>query len=920
VVTDYYQSFEAAAARFASQTAVEVQRSDRVDRVTYAALRNEAERVAALLSASGVAAGDRCVLLADNSARWCAAYLGILRLGGVALPFDTAYRPTQIATLLEDSGARVIFSLPRYLPAVQEAAQELGLACLIILLQGAAPGCETLDEALVRAELVAPPTCQRALEDPAVILYTSGTTSDPKGVVLTHGNLLGEIEAIRGVICLDHQDCVLGVLPLFHALAQVANLLLPLVSGSRVVFLESVNTTEILRALDERNATAFCCVPQFFYLLHKRIEQKLAASGVLRRAAFRALLRTSGQVRRLTGINIGPYLFRPVHRFFGKRMRILVTGGSRFDSAVGRDLHRMGFDLLQAYGLTECTGGATVTRLGETWTGSVGKALPGVEVKILASGSSRQPGNGEGEVLIRGPIVMQGYYNRPDANAETLREGWLHTGDLGRFDRKGRLFITGRKKDVIVLGSGKNIYPEDVEAHYLQSPYIKEMCVVGWLRPGEPSSERLHAVVVPDLDVLRRQKIVNAREIIRFEIETLSVQLPSYKHVLSFDIWQDELPRTTTRKLKRFEILERIRNQSSTSAEASPEQVLDAEEAIWATDPVVAPILSAIDEFASGRGPLRPAANLEIDLGLDSMERVELFTHLERVFEKSIPEEVSSRVYTVRELVDAVRATPPGKGTARLRAALAWDDLLHREPPQDPAFASLLKPRPFLSPVLFLVIKTVYFVACFLFRFRVRGREHLPQSGPFLICPNHQSYIDPFLLASALPFRIVRDVFFVGASEFFASPVMQRVARLIHLIPVDPDSNLVRAMQAGAFGLRNGKVLVLFPEGERSIDGSVRKFKKGASILATHMQVPVVPVALDGPFKIWPRGRAPQRLGRVRMHFGEPLPPPQRPVLAAAGVAGEQQYTATIELLRSRVEELWHSLRLRKGVQEAVGD
>jgi long-chain acyl-CoA synthetase len=515
-------------------------------------------------------------------------------------------------------------------------------------------------------------------------------------------------------------------------------------------------------------------------------------------------------------------------------------------------------------------------------------------------------------------MVMQGYYNRPDANAEVLREGWLHTGDLGRLDSSGELFITGRKKDVIVLGSGKNIYPEDVEAHYFQSAYIKELCVVGLSRQGGPSLERLHAVVVPDFDLLRQQRIVNAREIIRYEIETLSVQLPSHLRVMSFDVWQEDLPRTTTRKLKRFEILEKLRSREVESPEKADERPFDPKEAAWATDPAVAPVFRAIAQITSAE-QLRPGDNLELDLGLDSMERVELLTHLERVFETSIPEEAASQIYTVRELVEAVQMGPREVGATRSQAPPAWDLLLHGKPPEDPAFAALLRPRPVLNLALFLVIKSVYVAARILFRLRVSGRESLPPSGPFLLCPNHQSYVDPFLVVSALPFRIVRDVFFVGASEYFASPLMQRIARLIHLIPVDADSNLVRAMQAGAFGLRHGKVLVLFPEGERSIDGSVRRFKKGASILATHLQVPVVPVALDGLFEVWPRGKRPQRLGRVRLHFGEPLTPPKKLAPAAEPLAREQYYTAAVETLRNRVEELWESLRLGKGAQEPAG-
>ena len=356
------------------------------------------------------------------------------------------------------------------------------------------------------------------------MLYTSGTTSDPKGVVLTHGNLRAEREGAFRVIRVDERDAILAILPLFHALAQIANLLLPLTAGTRIVFLETVNSAEMMRAFVERRITAFCVVPQFYYLLHQRISERVAASGWLARAAFRSLVAVNTWTRSWLRLNLGPLLFRQAHAAIGGRMRIMLCGGSRFDPKVGRDLFGIGFNIVQAYGLTECSGAATATRLGDPHIDTVGPPLEGVEVRIApdpAAAPDRE--YQDGEVLIRGPIVMAGYHNRPDVNAVALAGGWLHTGDLGYLDRGGRLVITGRKKEIIVLASGKNIYPEEVEAHYGTSPFIKELCVLGVALPGAPSAERLHAVVVPDLEVMRERRIVNFREIIRFDLESLSL-------------------------------------------------------------------------------------------------------------------------------------------------------------------------------------------------------------------------------------------------------------------------------------------------------------------------------------------------------------------------------------------------------------
>jgi long-chain acyl-CoA synthetase len=912
---NFYECFAETVRRHGGALAVEVQRRDALESFTYTQLEGMAEAAAARLEAQGLAPGERCALLADNDAHWCATYLGVLRLGAVGVPLDTNYSPKQIAALLRDCGAKIVVTTPRYRSSVCEAVAQCGGACQVLQL----------------AELAAPAAggpCSGGSvgparrEDPAVILYTSGTTSDPKGVVLTHGNLLAERESVFEIINVDERDTILGVLPLFHALPQLANLLLPFVVGARVVFLETVNTTELLRALEERGISIFCCVPQFFYLIHARVMQQVEAAGRAQRAAFRTMLRLNGWLRGRLGMNAGPLLFRRVHRVMGSRMRLLITGGSRFDPGIGQDLFRMGFNILQAYGLTECSGAATVNRPGDPQVDSVGQALPGVEVRIAPPDAS-MPGV-DGEVLIRGPIVMPGYFNRPAVNAEILRDGWLYTGDLGTLDASGRLRITGRKKDVIVLSSGKNIYPEEVEAHYAQSPYIKELCVMGLERPGEPAAERLHAVVVPDFEVMRERKVVNTREILRYEIDSLSIRLPGHKRILSYEIWTDVLPRTTTRKLKRFEIARRrAENARTAEATAAPRPPLGPAEAAWAAQPEVARALEAVREACKHKvaGDIRPDANIELELGLDSMERVELLTHLEEIFGTKVPDEVTQKIYTVRDLISAL-VPAEGGGEAGGSAAAGgdvWARLLGAGPggiPKDDAeLCGLLKQKAVPTAIAFVATHTATMVARLLLGLRVAGIERLPDEGACVLCPNHESYLDPFLLVGTLPWKTFRRLFFVGASEYFATPLRAWLARQVKIVPVDPDTNLVRAMQAGAFGLQHGKVLILFPEGERTVDGEIKKFKKGAAILSLHLRAPIIPVALRGLFEIWPRGRSfawkkflPGSGARIRVRFGAALAP--GPVLPE-GVTlrdAEARYAAATAELRDAVAAMWNEI------------
>lgn len=898
--------FLAAAERVPQQAAVEVFRPQGLDTYTFRDVRERAERTARLLLAHGCTPGTRCAILADNDACWCSTYLGILSLGAVSVPLDTSYKAAQVRTVLADSGAPLVFTTASHLHTAQEACTGMAAAPRIVMIAGSAHGLASLDDPSDNAAAL--PPCPAIPSDPAVILYTSGTTSDPKGVVLTHGNLLAERDAVLQIVDITGDDRILGILPLFHALAQIANLLLPFTTGARVVFLETLNSSEMMRALEERQITAFCVVPQFFYLLHQRVVERVAARSATARAAFRALLAVNGWLRRRLGINAGRWLFPPVHAALGGRMRVMVTGGSRFEPRIGRDLYGMGLNIIQAYGLTECSGAATLTRPGDHHIESVGQALAGVEVRILEVPDGQARDHRDGEVLITGPIVMAGYHNRPDTTAATLQDGWLHTGDLGYLDAGGRLHITGRKKEMIVLASGKNIYPEEIETVYGQSPYVSDICVLGVARPDDPSSERLHAIVVPNFDLMRERGIVNTREVVRFDIEGLSLQLPHHKRVLGFDIWREPLARTTTRKLRRHEIERLYHERAREAAAPAGQPAWRDDDQAWAADAHVQKALTAIRAAAKPGAIVTPAASLELDLGLDSMERVELLARLERICRAPVRPDVAQGIYTVRELVEALRtsSTPAGDHAA---TGDPWRHMLESDP-ADPALRSILDPKPVFAPFAFMVAHIVYATAWLLLGLRVSGRDNLRPEGPYLISPNHQGYLDGFLLMSSLPYPVFRRLFFVGASEYFATPLTAYLARLMNIVPVDADTNLVRAMQAGAFGLRHGKILVLFPEGERSPDGTPRTFKKGAAILASQLDVPIVPVAIHGAFDVWPRGKGirwrallPWAGTRTTLRFGTPIQPG-----AAGETAGAARYAALTDVLRKEVVAMWTTL------------
>jgi long-chain acyl-CoA synthetase len=917
----FYDRFRECAGRWPRNVALEIQRRDRVESYTYAELRRMAESIGHWLTENGFEPGSRLAILADNHPRWVAAYLGVIAAGCTAVPLDTALHADQIAKLLKDSGSSLLFTDVKHVPIASKAVAELPIG---LVLTNPADLKDQRTQARWLGDLdsifAAGPRnfipLPSTLEGVSCLLYTSGTTADPKGVMLIHANLLGEVEAVLDWAPVGADDVVLGLLPLFHALAQMANLLLPLVIGARVVYLESLNTGELLRALRERGITAFAVVPQFFYLIHQRIFEEAAKRGAVTRWMLKALMAINRMLRRI-GLNAGPIFFGKVHETFGKKMRYLITGGSRFDPAIGHDFYALGIDVLQAYGLTETTGAAFATLRDDNVIGSVGKPMKGVEAKIVDPQPQEDGGPAIGEVAIRGAVVMKGYWNRPDATAAVLNDGWLMTGDLGYFDSNGNLFLTGRKKEVIVLSNGKNIYPEEVEAHYLKTPFIKEICVMGLeARAGDPTSERLHAVVVPNFEVLRERKIVNMKEVIRFDIEGLSTQLPSTKHIGSYEIWQAELPRTTTRKLRRFEIEKRVRaNQQKgqlPSTEVSPERALSAEDQAWLEDPEVQRAFPIVRARARNKADaIGPSDNLELDLGLDSMQRVELLVALEEQLGGDVEESRLAEVYTVRDLVDIVRESAArGKTLPASRTQSAgWKAILEEES-TDPDVLALAGPRPFSEAFFFFLSRIVQVFALDRFDLHVSGLEKLPASPPYIICSNHQSFLDPIIMGSVLPWRVFRHWFAVGTSDIFGSGFMRRLARWLRVVVVDPDLNLIPAMRAGAFGLRHGRVLVLYPEGERSIDGKPRIFKKGAAILAIHLHVPIVPVAIEGFYEAWPRSKKFQGFKPLKIVFGDPIYPPDE------SQASEEAYARLTAELKARVVEMWEKLRAKKSVNK----
>jgi long-chain acyl-CoA synthetase len=389
----------------------------------------------------------------------------------------------------------------------------------------------------------------------------------------------------------------------------------------------------------------------------------------------------------------------------------------------------------------------------------------------------------------------------------------------------------------------------------------------------------------------------------------LSQQAASTKRIGSYEISQEDLPRTTTRKIKRFEVEKRVKanatQKADDDAELPIEQPLSDDDTAWLNRPDVQRALQVVRASAATTPPtLRPNHNLELDLGLDSMQRVELLSRIEEQLGGNVEESQLAGIYTVRDLIDAVLQSP-STGVANQRPAFAgWKTILAEEP--DPAAVySLVHPQPFSTAFWYFLSRLIQVVALDRLDLHVTGIDKLPTSGAYIISSNHQSYLDPLVLASILPRQAMCKAFAVGTSEIFGQGLMLRLARSLRVVVVDPDANLIPAMRAGAFGLRQGRPLILYPEGERSIDGTPKVFKKGAAILSIHMQVPIVPVAVEGLYAVWPRNKSFQGFGPVKMTIGDPIIPPPE------SEASEEAYEKLTADLKTRVVTMWNDLRRR---------
>lgn len=774
---------------------------------TYAQLEAAARRFAARLAEAGAGRGDRVVLWSENRPEWVAAFWGCLLRGVAVAPIDERHSEDFFARVVRITGPKAIL--------LGEAPQPRALP----------PGVPVwrLEELDWRTPGPPPPPVEIAASDIVQILFTSGATADPKGVVITHRNILANIVPVEREIrkYLHYARPFrpirfLNLLPLSHMFGQAMAAFIPPILGGTVIFLRTQDPREIVRQIRTRRISVMVSVPRILELLREYILAMAPEAGQPAPAGERFWRRW--------------WRYRRVHSLFGWKFWSFIVGGAALDAALEEFWGNLGFAVIQGYGLTEAAPIVTLNHPFHARRGSVGKPIAGVEIRIAP----------DGEVLVRGPNITSGYYNDPEATAEAFEDGWLHTGDIGELDAEGRLYIKGRKKEMIVLPDGRNVFPEDVEKVLQSIGGVREAAVVGLLGAG---GESVHAALVLD-------EGADAESVVR----QANARLEEHQRIRGYTVWPEpELPRTEgTRKLKR-----RLIRQRLSGGAAQP-----------AARPAEDPVAAILARYAGGR-TVTPETSLD-ELGLSSLDRIELMVALEQQLGRTLDEAAFSSARTVAELRQLEKAPPA--------------------PPAEPfEFPRWSRTRWAHWHRVFHLNAWVLWLARVFAWVRVEGRENLEGlEPPVLFASNHQGYFDTPILFIAMPWKwrhrlapAMRKEFFDAHFhperfpwwKFLTNSLNYYLACLIfNAVPIPQrEAGAREALRYLGELAAEGWCPLIFPEGKHSRDETVLPFLPGIGMMAARLRIPVVPIRIHGSNRVLhPDWRFP-RPGIVRVKIGRPV-------------------------------------------------
>jgi len=757
----------------------------------------------------------KTIILSENRDGWAYALFSIWLNRGIAVPVDAISTAHDIAYIINDCKPECIWVSRDKLELAKQAmseAQQDNLTVNII---------DDLEQVELKGEKA---NIEYDSQDTALIIYTSGTTGSPKGVMLSFENMDANIHAVSVEVPIFNEERkTMILLPLHHVLPLVGSLVAPLVTGGGVAFAPSMAAGDIISTLQNNQIGIIIGVPRLWSTLYKSIKNKIDANFVTR-----MLFKLCAAVGSRT---LSRTIFKSVRTKMGGKIAYCVSGGAALDKEIGEGLKTLGLDVLEGYGMTEAAPMISFTRPDDICPGCSGQPVPSVQVEIR-----------DGEVCAKGKNIMQGYYNRPEETAEILKDGWLYTGDLGHLDDHGRVVITGRRKEIIVLSNGKNVNPTEIE--FKLENYQKYVREAGVIQDGD----MLRAIIVPEREWASAMSDEEVEQALKREVlEPYNLTVAPYKKLMSLFVYRGDLPRTKLDKLQRFKLPALLTKK----AEDNEETVIaepDLEE--------YRVIKAYIQE--EKRCKLKPTDHIELDLAFDSLDKVGLQVFLQSTFGMEITTDQMTSFKTISDMAEYV-----SDYKTRIEVEkIDWKKILKEH-------TNIRLPETWFTGGIFVKISKQFFKL--FFKLKGKGVENIPE-GPCIIAPNHQSFLDGMFVMSFLKYRMIKNTYFYAKEQHVKRPLLKFIANRHNVIILDM-SNVKDSIQKLAEALKKKKNVIIFPEGTRTLNGKLGEFKKTFAILAKELNVPVVPVSIKGAFDAMPKGTIVPRPHKVQVEFLDPIYP-----------------------------------------------
>ena len=742
---------------------------------------------------------DFGLILMENRPEWIYTYFALWDRKAVPIALDSTSNSKEILYVLEDSGPKFIICSDETEKNVKEAVSIYDKGQVVIINVDSYSIDENKMEIIKKDDF--------ELENPegdsiATMLYTSGTTGSPKGVMLTFNNLSSELEGLEKKNLLESSDQILALLPFHHVLPLTATVLIILKYQASIVFVKKIASKEILEALDKNNVTALVGVPRVFKLFYDGIKQQID-SKFITRTIYKLMTKIkSFKMRRK--------VFAKVHEKFGGKLTFIVSGGAKLDPEIGEFYETLGIYVQEGYGLTETSPVIAVNTRKERKIGTVGKKLDNIEAKIV-----------DEELWVKGPIVMKGYYNKPEKTAEVITEdGWFKTGDLASIDDEGYITIRGRRNSMIVLSNGKNIDPEKLENKVIEKSkrLIKELGVFG-------HNDKLVAIIVPDLLECRKQGITNIKAYIKNIVEDYNLTVHNYEKILDYKLYEEELPKTRVGKLRRFMLPELYLKTN-----VKKKKVEEPDNEVYRLLKDYIKKLKGIEA--------QPEENLELEIGMDSLDIVEFFAYVENSFGIQLDEEKFSEISNLKSLSEYINE----KATKIESGEVDWKKIIEAAPPVEEKNRWATR---VLRPLFDLTIKLY-------FRLKRVNRDKLSDK-PQIFVSNHQSFIDSLVLGSLLPAGILYNTVFLAIDWYFKKGILKLLVSHGNVVLIDINKNIRKSVEEIAANVKAGKNVLIFPEGARTKDGKVAEFKKVFAIIAKELNVDVQCLGIKGAFEAYSR-------------------------------------------------------------------